>query len=408
MLENKTIILGVTGCIAAYKSAEIVRELKKLGADVWVAMTGEAAKLVTPLTFRTLSGNPVITDLFSEELSNVPVPHISLTQRADVILVAPATANILAKGGNGIADDPLTTIILSAKCPVIFAPAMNTAMWENEATVNNVSKLRLRGYKFIGPEVGPLACGDCGIGRMSEVQTIIEEVKRLLLPAQDLLGVKVLVTAGPTKEAMDPVRFISNRSSGKMGYAVAGEAAMRGAKVSLISGPTDLAPPSGIEFVQIETAEEMREEVMRRFEATDIVIMAAAVSDFRPKVLEKKKLKKSSKPSSIEFEETPDILKELGKKKSHQILAGFALETDDLMKNAKMKLKEKNLDMVVANYASAMGCDTNVVTLIRKDGGIEELPKAQKKEIAKKILNSVARLRTPEKNPLLLSSASNG
>lgn len=389
MLKNKTIILGVTGCIAAYKSAEIVRELKSLGADVWVAMTEEAEKLVTPLTFRTLSGNPVITDLFSEELSNIPVPHVSLAQRADLMLIAPATANILAKTAQGIADDALTTMILAAKCPVIFAPAMNSAMWDNDATRDNVLKLKMRGYKFVGPESGLLACGDKGIGRLAAVHTIVEEAKKLLLPSQDLFGKKVLVTAGPTREAIDPVRYISNRSSGKMGYAIAGEAIKRGADVILISGPTSVDPPEGVELIRIETAEEMAEEVFKQFGGSDVVVMAAATADFRPKAAQNQKIKKSKKPSSIELEGTTDILKELGERKKGQILIGFALETDDLIENAKKKLQEKNLDLILANDESAFDSDFNKVTMITWDGKIENLPKMSKAEVANKILDKI-------------------
>jgi len=389
MLKNKTIILGVTGCIAAYKSAEIVRELKNLGADVWVAMTSEAEKLVTALTFRTLSGNPVITDLFSDELSKIPVPHISLTKKADLILVAPATANILAKAAQGIADDALSTILLSAKCPVIFAPAMNTAMWDNDATRDNVLKLKMRGHKFVGPDSGVLACGDEGIGRLSPVHTIVEEAKKTLLPSQDLYGKKVIVTAGPTRETIDPVRYISNRSSGKMGHAIAMEAMKRGADVTLISGPTSQKAPEGVDFVAVNTASEMAKEVFGRFDGSDIVVMASAVSDFRPARTQSKKIKKSSKNSSLELEATTDILKELGKKKDGQILIGFALETDNLEENALKKLKDKNLDLIVANDETAFDSDSNKVTMITREGKPEDLPKMSKTEVANRILDKI-------------------
>jgi phosphopantothenoylcysteine decarboxylase/phosphopantothenate--cysteine ligase len=389
MLKNKTIILGVTGCIAAYKSAEIVRLLKKLNAEVWVAMTKEAAKLVTPLTFRTLSGNPVITDLFSEELSKLPVPHVSLTQRADLVLVAPATANILAKTSNGIADDPITTMLLAAKCPVIFAPAMNTAMWEKEATRDNVSRLKLRGHKFIGPEVGPLACGDEGPGRLSPVETIIEEVKKELLPSLDLLGLRILVTAGPTREKIDPVRFISNRSSGKMGYAIAEAASKRGAEVTLISGPTNLSPPDSVQLVKIETADEMYNEVKKRFNETNALVMAAAVADFKPKIAEKQKIKKAKHKDYIELADTPDILKELSRVKKDQVLIGFSLETDNLAENSIRKLEEKCLDIIIANDASALDSEENKAVIIRRGGGTEELPRLRKIELAGKILDKI-------------------
>jgi phosphopantothenoylcysteine decarboxylase/phosphopantothenate--cysteine ligase len=407
MLKNKTIILGVTGCIAAYKSCEIVRELKSLGADVWVVMTDSAVKFVTPLTFRTLSNNPVICDLFGQELANIPVPHISLTQKADLILVAPATANILAKAAGGLACDALSTIILSAKCPVIFAPAMNTEMWNKEATADNISKLKIRGHKFIGPERGPLACGDEGIGRLSSVETIIEEVKRELLPNQDLLKKRVLVTAGPTREAIDPVRYISNRSSGKMGYALAEAALKRGAAVTLITGPTDLTPPGGVALVKVETAEEMYNAVATRFDRCDILIMAAAVADFKPRQMKTSKIKKSNTTEAIEIEETTDILKELGKKKSHQILIGFALETDALIENAKTKLKEKNLDLIVANDPDAFDLDENKVTLISCGGGVKDLGKMKKAQVAQKILDAISSTARSNTSALKLSSLKN-
>ena len=407
MLKNKTIILGVTGCIAAYKSAQIVRDLKKLGADVWVAMTEEATKFVTPLTFRTLSGNPVITDLFSEELAKLPVPHISLTERADLLLVVPATANILAKVSSGIADDSLSTMILASKCPVIFAPAMNSNMWKAEATQDNVSKLKLRGYKFAGPEFGPLACGDEGIGRLSPVETIIKKVKKELLPSQDLLGLRFLVTAGPTRESIDPVRFISNRSSGKMGYAVAEAAAKRGASVALVSGPTNLTPPSQAEFIKVETAEEMCKATMNRFNKVDVVIMAAAVADFKPKITETQKIKKTQKKDIIELEKTTDILKELGSLKKDQVLVGFSVETENVMENSMEKLNEKNLDLIVVNDTSGFEAETNKVTLIYRSGETEELPKMGKPHVAERILDSLSKVANQNNYILKLCKASN-
>jgi len=387
MLNGKTIILGVTGCIAAYKSVELLRELKKLGAEVWVAMTEEATKLVGPLTFRTLSGNPVITDLFSDDLSKLPVPHISLTERADLVLVAPATANILAKAAGGIADDPLTTMVLAAKCPVVFAPAMNTNMWNNEATRGNVAKLRKTGHGFVGPEAGPLACGESGIGRFSPVGKIVGEVKSILVPRQDLRGLRITVTAGPTRESIDPVRFISNRSTGKMGYALAEAAAKRGADVTLISGPTSLRPVPNVEFIAVETAGEMAEAVNSRFESSDVVIMSAAVSDFAPRAYRKQKIKKGAGELSIDLERTADILKEMGKKKGKRILAGFSLETENLNENSRKKLEEKNLDLIIANDASGLGSDTNRVTVMQRDGKVDKLPEMRKIDLADRILD---------------------
>lgn len=404
MLKGKTIILGVTGCIAAYKSCEIVRELKKLGADVWVAMTKEAAKFVAPLTFRTLSQNPVVTDLFSPELSSQPVPHISLTDKADLILISPATANIIGKVAQGIADDALSTMVVACKAPVVFAPAMNSSMWQNPVVKENVAKLMKLGYKFIEPEAGPLACGDVGIGRLAAVDKIVSVVCKVLSsPAVggtgklDLAGVKILVTAGPTREAIDPIRFISNRSSGKMGYAIAEAALDRGANVTLISGPTQIESPEGVKFIRIEKAGEMKQEIDRLIDGVDVLIMAAAVSDYRPKKFGQKKIKRSTEKLAMELESTPDILKGIRSKgKGTRVIVGFAAETENLIENAKRKLKEKDLDLIVANDVGLAGAgfdeDTNIVSIISQDGDVEELPKMVKIEVAQRILDKVKTL----------------
>jgi len=401
MLKGKTIILGVTGCIAAYKAAEIVRGLKKLNADVWVVETTEAQKFVTPLTFRTLSGNPVVTDLFSPELKDIPVPHISLTEKADLILVAPATANIIGKAAQGIADDALSTIIMSAKAKTIFAPAMNSRMWENPIVQENISKLKDLGHEFIGPEKGELACGDVGIGRLAEVEKIIDVVKNELAPKADLKNLRILVTAGGTREKIDPIRFIGNPSSGKMGHSFAKRALVRGAKVTLVSGPTKLVPPDEAKFVPVSTAQDMAKAVFDNYYSNDVLIMAAAVSDYRPKKTSKKKIKKcpgraGKKKMKIELEKTVDILKEIGKKKNGKIIVGFAAETEDLIKNAKKKLKDKDLDFIVANDITKPGAgfdeDTNIVKIINSKGKILDLPKMSKDDVADRILDEIAKI----------------
>ncbi len=397
MLKGKTIIIGVTGCIAAYKAAEIVRGLKKLNADVWVALTPEGEKLVTPLTFRTLSGNPVVTDLFAEELKNIPVPHISLSERADLILIAPATANIIGKTAQGIADDALSTIIMSGKAKVVFAPAMNSRMWENPIVQENIKKLKDLGYEFIGPEKGELACGDVGIGRLAEVEKIIDAVKKELAPKADLKNLRILVTAGATREKIDPVRFISNPSSGKMGFAFANRAIARGANVTLVSGPTKLQKPEGTKFISVDDAKNMAKAVFDNFNSNDVLIMSAAVSDYSPKKTSKKKIKKGKKKKmKIELEKTVDILKEVGKNKKGKIIVGFAAETDNLEKNAFKKLKDKNLDFIVANDVTKEGAgfdsDTNIVKIINSKGEILDIPKMDKEDVADKVLNELIKL----------------
>ena len=389
MLKNKTIIVGVTGGIAAYKACEVISTLKKWGADVWVVETKEAAKLVSPLSFRTLSGNPVITDLFSEELSKIKVPHITLTKKADLIIVVPATANIIAKVAQGIADDPLSTILLSSTSPKIFAPAMNTKMWENPATIENLKILqkRLKGNGLIlGPVVGNLACDDIGRGKMESPKKIVQAALKFLLPKQDLLGKRILITAGGTQESLDPVRFIGNRSSGKMGYALAKVARTRGAKVTLISANVKEKPPLDINPIFVQNAEEMLQAVRGHFKASDILVMAAAVADWQPKKVSTGKIKKS-RELKISLVPTPDILKKLDDLRSNQKVIGFALETENMLKNAKEKLKNKNMDLIVANTPAAFGADQSRAVMISRKGVIKKLPIMTKERIAGEIFD---------------------
>ena len=390
MLKNKTIIVGVTGGISAYKSADLVSKLVQAGADVWVAMTKEAAKLVTPLTFRTLSRNPVITDLFSEELADIPVPHISITEKADLIIIAPATANIIGKIARGIADDPLSTMVMVSKAPKLVAPAMNRNMWENPVVQENISKLKDLGYQILGPEIGWLACGDEGIGRMVEVPAMISKATEMIEASQDLKGVKILITAGGTREAIDPVRFIGNRSSGKMGYAVAKAAVDRGAHVTLITTPTQIERPYGCKIITVETAAQMKQAVLLEAKRSDAVVMAAAVADYRPVHKFKGKMKKLSSRVKIELHKTDDILEALGKNKGRKVLIGFSLETSNLIENSKKKLTGKNLDLVVANTDEAFDADSSRAYFIYDDGKIERTGLISKNDIAGKIIDFVA------------------
>lgn len=394
VFKGKNIVLGVTGCIAAYKAAEIVRKLVKRGANVKVIMTEAATNFVTPLTFRTLSQNPVITGLFDEQEAG-KIYHISVSDEADLLLVAPASANVLAKVASGIADDMLTTAILACRKPVIFAPAMNSKMYLNPATQKNISILRRYGYRIVDPEEGDLACGEAGIGRLAEVDKILDVVENKLQNYLDLEGLRILVTAGGTQESIDPIRFIGNKSSGMTGYALAEAAANRGAKVILISGPTTQPVPFGVKFIEITTAEEMRAAVVGEYNDIDVVIKAAAVADFKPAVLSEKKIKKDKK-ITLELSETKDILEELGRTKKDQVLVGFAAESEDLVANAKKKLKKKKLDLIIANDISrqdtGIGKETNQVLLIDRSGRVEELPVMYKRKIAHKILDKVAAL----------------
>jgi len=396
MLKGKKIVLGVTGGIAAYKAAELVRELVRSGAEVFVVMTRGAQEFITPLTLQTLSGNKVATELFSL-LEESEIGHISLADRADILVIAPATANIIGKIAGGIADDMLSTVVMATQAPVLLAPAMNVHMWENTITQENIQKLRARGYHFIDPEAGELACGYEGKGRLAELPAIVEEVQTLLSP-KDYSGETLLVTAGPTEEPIDPVRFLSNRSSGKMGFAVSRAARRRGAQVTLVSGPTALTPPPHVRFIPVRTAAQMRGAVLENLQAASIVVMAAAVSDFRPQGTREEKIKKSKANLNLPLELNPDILYEAGQKKGTRLLIGFAAETHDLLQNAQQKLAEKNLDLIVANDVSLPGAgfavDTNIVKLIDRRGNIEELPLMGKEEVADLILDRVVKLRT--------------
>jgi phosphopantothenoylcysteine decarboxylase / phosphopantothenate---cysteine ligase len=396
MLKGKKIVLGVTGGIAAYKAAELVRELVRSGAEVFVVMTRGAQEFITPLTLQTLSGNKVATELFSL-LEESEIGHISLADRADILVIAPATANIIGKIAGGIADDMLSTVVMATQAPVLLAPAMNVHMWENTITQENIQKLRARGYHFIDPEAGELACGYEGKGRLAELPAIVEEVQTLLSP-KDYSGETLLVTAGPTEEPIDPVRFLSNRSSGKMGFAVSRAALRRGAQVTLVSGPTALTPPPHVRFIPVRTAAQMREAVLENLQAVSILVMAAAVSDFRPQGPREEKIKKSKANLTLPLELNPDILYEAGQKKGTRLLIGFAAETHDLLHNAQQKLAEKNLDLIVANDVSLPGAgfavDTNIVKLIDRRGNIEELPLMGKEEVADLILDRVVKLRT--------------
>lgn len=400
MLKGYTIVVGVTGGIAAYKSVEIIRRLKKLNADVHIIMTENACEFITPLTMQTMSQNMVVTDMF-EKPSNWEVQHVSLAKKADMILVAPATANIIGKVANGIADDMLSATIMAAKTPVMFACAMNTSMYENQIVQNNLSRLKKVGCLFIEPEEGYLACNEEGKGRLAEIDDIIEKTLRTLVYKPDLAGKTVLVTAGPTKERIDPIRYITNGSTGKMGYAIAKTACARGAKVILISGPVSLKKPAGVETLYVETAEQMHDEVIKRHEHADIVIMTAAVADYKPKNPTDNKIKKVSDDLMIECIKNPDIAKEVGEKKGKTLVVGFSMETDDLEANSIKKLKEKNFDLIVANEigreGAGFGTDTNIVKLINKFGMIIDLPIMSKDKVADKIFDEILNIERIDK-----------
>ena len=395
MLQGKVIILGVTGGIAVYKAVELLRLLTKAGAAVHVVMTKSATEFVTPLTFQTLSGHPVHQELFNL-ISEQQIGHISLAERADLFLIAPATANFVGKIAGGIADDLLTTTVMATRAPVLIAPAMNVNMYRNPIYQENEERLRKLGYLFVSPVCGMLACGYEGEGKLQTPEVILEEAIAALTP-KDLAGQRILVTAGPTREEIDPVRFISNHSSGKMGYAIARQARLRGAEVTLVTGPTSLEFPCGVEVVRVESACEMRDAVLGRLESADVVIKAAAVADYRPTVRAGSKVKKTADALAIELEKNPDILAEIGKRKEGRLLVGFAAETDDLVANATLKLNSKNLDMIVANDVSQEGAgfnvDTNIAKLLFSDGRIEELPMMGKDRMAGIILDRVAGLR---------------
>ena len=406
MFKGKTITLGVTGSIAAYKAAEVASLLNKAGADVHVIMTACAQKFVAPATFATLTGNPVHTDLFAGTDNpggpggpgGLLLPHIELA-RTHLLVVAPATANILAKAAHGLADDLLSAAILAAPGPVLFCPAMNVHMYRNPATRANLAALKKYGHHVLEPGTGALACGETGEGRLPEPPEIVAEIARLLGgPAKDLQGLSVLITAGGTREPLDPVRFLSNRSSGQMGYALAAAAAARGADVTLVTAPTALAVPGGVRAVLVETAQQMFEAVLEHFPRADIVIKAAAVADYRPARTAEQKIKKEGETLVIELVKNPDILLELGRrKKPGQVLVGFAAETENLLANARRKLAEKNVDLLVANDVTrpgaGFGADTNLVKLIYRDGRAVDLPLLKKTELASHILDAALGVR---------------
>jgi len=397
MLQGKRVVLGVTGGIAAYKAAEIVSRLRKLGASVDVVMTRNATRFVCPLTFETLSNRPVAVDLFDRETA-WEVEHIALAQKADLVLVAPATANVIAKLCYGIADDMLTTTLLATKAFIMLAPAMNTAMWEAAATRQNISTLLTRGVRMVGPSAGPLACGDVGEGRMSEPEEIVQAVVRLLCCRRDMEGLRVLVTAGPTRERIDPVRVLSNLSSGKMGYALAESARDRGAEVRLISGPVSLAPPEGVRMTSVESTIELYEAMITLCGDQDLIAQAAAPADYRVSNISPQKIKKQAGRSvTLEFVENPDVAQAVGeRKRTGQILIGFAAETENLLENAREKMKKKRFDMVVANditqEGAGFGVDTNVATVIMT-GGEKCYPKLSKRALADHIWNDALTLR---------------
>ena len=388
ILNGKKIILGITGGIAAYKAIELARLFIKSGASVWPVMTKASANFITPLTLQTITGNPVARDMF-DLTQESRISHIELAEKADIVVVAPATANIIGKVASGIADDLLTTVIMATRAPLLFAPAMNSNMYENKIVQANIERLKKNGCSFIGPEEGELACGYEGRGRLAPIEDIVDAAEECLAP-KDLKGEKVLVTAGPTREAIDPVRFISNPSSGRMGYAIARAAKRRGAEVVLVSGPSHLNPPRGVTFIKTTTAEEIAEATMRHYPQSTVVIMAAAVSDYRPRISHRKKVKKEEARINIELERTQDILKELGSRKRGQFLVGFALETENMLANAKKKLKEKRLDMIVANDPGGFDGEITQVTIIEGEDIVEHLPPFPKNEVAERILDKVA------------------
>lgn len=395
-LAGKEIVLGVTGSIAAYKAVELLRELVKAGASVKVVMTESAQRFVAPLTFATLSRQEVMTDLFTLDY-DAKIRHIAATEGADLLLVAPATANVIGRFARGLADDLLTNLFLASTRPVLLAPAMDADMYRHPAVQENLERLRTWGVRIVGPAEGELASGMWGPGRLAEIQEILKAVTEILQPTNDLAGEVVIVTAGPTHEPIDPVRYLTNRSSGKMGYAIAQEAADRGARTILVSGPTALTAPRGVEVIQVETALEMRAAMLDHLPKATVVIKAAAVSDYRLSRPSTSKVKKSEKSQTLELVPNPDILKEIGAQKGARIVVGFAAETGDLLRQAGGKLKEKNLDLIVVNDIGAEGAgfshDTNVVSILDLDGGVEELPLLPKRQVARRILDRVVRLR---------------
>lgn len=397
MLKGKTVLLGITGSIAAYKIAYLASALHKLHADVHVLMTENATNFINPITFETLTGNKCLVDTFDRNFQ-FQVEHVSIAKKADVVMIAPASANVIGKLANGLADDMLTTTVMACRCQKILAPAMNTAMYENPVVQDNIRKLQTYGYEVITPASGYLACGDTGAGKMPEPETLLEYILKEAAFQKDLAGKKLLVTAGPTQEAIDPVRCLTNHSSGKMGYAIAKMAMLRGAEVTLVSGPTAIEPPFFVKVVPVTSARDMFEAVTGLSDEQDIIIKAAAVADYRPKQVSEDKVKKKDDQASIELERTDDILKYLGQhKKQGQFLCGFSMETRDMLRNSRAKLEKKNLDMVAANNLKVEGAgfqgDTNVLTLITQDEEVS-LPLMSKEDAALKILDKILLLTT--------------
>lgn len=396
-MKKPCVVLGVTGGIAVYKACELLRLLQKRGIDVFVVMTQNACRFVAPLTFETLSGHPVAVDTFDRP-QTWEVEHIALAKRADLFLIAPATANIMGKMACGIADDMLSTTVMATRAPVLVAPAMNTGMWENAAVQQNVKTLRARGVEIVAPVSGHLACGDNGAGKLEDVAVIAERACELLFAKKDMEGLRVMVTAGPSREALDPVRYISNRSSGKMGYAIAQAAQKRGAEVTLLSGPVAIEAPQGVKLVPFTTTQELLDRASELAQEQDLLIQAAAPADYRAKEIAPQKIKKhGGEPMTFTLVENPDVAATLGKaKRSGQVFVGFAAETNDVLAHARDKLARKNLDMIVANDVTRPGAgfdvDTNIVTLITKDGQ-EALPMMSKAEVAQRILDRALALR---------------
>ena len=392
-LSGKTVLLGITGGIAAYKMANVASALRKTGAEVHCILTQNATQFITPLTFETLTNNRCIVDTFDRNFQ-YDVAHVSLAKKADVILIAPATANVIAKLAHGLADDMLTTTVLASRCPKLIAPAMNTAMLENPATQENLTTLRRYGFTVIEPATGMLACKDVGSGKLPEPEVLCEEIYRVIGREKDLQGLHITVTAGPTQESLDPVRFLTNHSSGKMGYAIAREAMLRGADVTLISGPVALKAPLGVKLVNITTAQEMLEGVQAALPQTDVLVMAAAVADYRPAVVADQKMKKGEGDMSIPLERTGDVLGWVAQNRHPGLfVCGFSMETEHMLENSQKKLSKKKLDMIVANnlktQGAGFGVETNVVTLITQDW-VEELPLLGKDEVAGKLLTAIA------------------
>lgn len=393
--KNRTILLGVTGGIAIHRSVDFASQLVKLGTSVHVVMTENAAKLINPLQFQVISRNPVLLNLFDTGDDWKP-PHIDLADRADLLVIVPATANIIGKMANGIADDALSTVAISVHCPILLAPAMNGHMYQNPHVKRNVETLSQNGVVFVEPVKGDLACGYQGIGRLNTIEAILEKTEELLHSQEDLIGQRILVTAGATREYIDPVRFITNRSSGKMGYAIAQAAKCRGAEVQLVSGQTTIEPPPGIDVDHVETTEQMHEAVIAHFKQVDIVILAAAPADFKPAEFSPHKIKKQKDMISIDLEKNPDTAQILGENKEHQITVCFAAETNDVLENAKAKMIRKNCDFIVANDILAEGAgfagDTNIVSILDRDGNCEQLPILPKREVANAILDRIVKL----------------